>query len=255
LILQRLYDLITSHEDWLMNRVLYHARSHNYTKYTSTLAEAWRVSIQGLSESLMRAIKESNEPHEFSPDDNFTTDPIASFGIIEAQRHRSRGVTLSMFIGLMKYYKQSYIDLVMQAGFDNKYEEHCRLFIERFFDRVEIGFTVEWSMLSEDEKMKELQSSNRMMTNEKNKYLTIFESTPTPVIFLNKDNMIDNMNHAAATLFHGIETPGSTYYAEGITQEPLPWKIDEVAAFFQATRWNMPSKENLKRRRGFTTFR
>lgn len=252
--LQLLCDLIATHEDWLMNRILYHARLHNYTKYTSTLAEAWRVSIQGLSESLILAIKENNETIEFGPDDSFINDSISSFGILQAQRHRSRGVTLSMFIGLMKYYKQSYIDLVIRAGFDRKYEEHCRIFIERFFDRVEIGFTVEWSILSEDEKIKELQSTNRMMTNEKNRYLTIFESTPTPVIFMYKYSLIDNMNHAAATLIHGDETPGSTYYSERITQAPLPWKIDEVNTFFSSNNTEYEFERSLDTKKGNRYF-
>lgn len=252
--MHRLYDLIVTHEDWLMNRILHHARLHGYTKYTSTLAEAWRVSVQGLSESLMQATRGNDGPPEFGPDDSFITDPIASFGIVQAKRHRSRGVTLSMFIGLMKYYKQSYIDLVRQAGFDNPFEEQCRLFIERFFDRVEMGFTVEWSTLNEDEKMKELQSSNRMMTNEKNKYLTLFESTPTPVIFMNKDGMIDNMNHAAATLFRGMETPGKTYYGEKMTQQPLPWKINEVTAFFSTDRMEHAFQKALETRKGTRIF-
>lgn len=254
MILQRFYDLIATHDEWLMNRVLYHARLHNYTKYTSTLAEAWKISIQGLSESLLQAIKDSKAPPEFGPDDDFTKDPIASFGILEAQRHRSRGITLSMFLGLMKYYRQGYLDLVRQAGFGNKYEERCRLFIERFFDRIEIGFTEEWSMLSENDQMKELQSANRTITNEKNKYLTIFESTPTPVIFLNSENMIDNMNHAAATLIYGIETPGSTYYAEKRMQEPLPWKIDEVVKFLSSNKTEYSFERALETKKGIRYF-
>jgi diguanylate cyclase len=254
LILKRFYDLIATHEEWLINRVLYHSRLHSYTKYTSTLAEAWKISIQGLSESLMQAIKNSNEPPELGPDDDFTKDPIASFGIKEAQKHRSRGITLSMFLGLMKYYKQSYIDLVIQAGFGNKYEEHCRLFVERFFDRIEIGFTVEWSMLSKNEQTKELQSTNRTITNEKNKYLTILESTPTPVIFLNSQNRIDNMNHAAATIIYGIETPGSTYYAEKRMQEPLPWKIEEVVKFLSSNKTEYAFERALETKKGLRYF-
>jgi diguanylate cyclase len=254
MILQCLYDLIATNEDWLMSRVLYHAQLHNYTKYTSTLAEAWRMSIQGLSEPLMQAIKESNGPPEFGPDDDFIKDPVASFGILEARRHRSRGVTLSMFLGLMKYYRQGYIDLVIQAGFDKECEDHCRLFIDRFFDRVEIGFIVEWSILSEDEKTKELQSSNRAMTNEKNKYLTIFESTPAPVIFLNADNIIDNMNHAAAALIYGLETPGSTYYAENKICEYLPWKIDEVTTFFSGSSIEYAFEKKLETKKGVRYF-
>jgi hypothetical protein len=44
-----------------------------------------------------------NEPPELGPDDDLTIDPIASFGIMEAQRHRSRGVTLSVFLGLAHF--------------------------------------------------------------------------------------------------------------------------------------------------------
>ncbi|MBI4766778.1 MAG: GGDEF domain-containing protein [Deltaproteobacteria bacterium] len=254
MILQRFYDLIAGHEEWLMNRVLYHARHHNYTRYTSTLAEAWKISIQGLSGSLMQAIKDRKAPPEFGPDEDFAKDPIASFGILEAQRHRSRGITLSMFLGLMKYYKQGYIDLVRQAGFGRKYEEHCRLFIERFFDRIEIGFTVEWSMLSENEQTKELQSTNRRITNEKNKYLTLFESTPTPVIFLNSGNRIDNMNHAAATLIYGLETPGSTYYAEKKMSEPLPWEMDEVVKFLSSNKTVYAFERALATKKGIRYF-
>lgn len=254
MILQRFYDLIANHEEWLMNRVLYHARLHNYTKYTSTLAEAWKISIQGLSGSLMQAIKDRQVPPELGPDDDFTRDPIASFGIQEARRHRARGITLSMFLGLMKYYQQGYLDLAMQAGFNRKYEERCRLFIERFFDRVEIGFSVEWSKLSENEQTKELQSTNRRVTNEKNKYLTIFESTPTPVIFLNSENIIDNMNHAAATLIFGIETPGSTYYAEDRMPEPLPWQIDEVAKFLSGNKTEYAFERVLPTKKGIRYF-
>jgi PAS domain S-box-containing protein len=254
LTLQRLYDLISSNEDWLINRVLYHARLHDYTKYTSTLAEAWRLSIQGLSQSLTGAMKENGDPPEFGPDDDFSEDPIASFGILEARRHRSRGVTLGMFLGLMKYYRQSYIDLIEEAGFDSGYKEGCRLFAERAFDRIEIGFNVEWSTFGEDEKMKELQFSNRTITNEKNKYLTIFESTPTPVIFLNRENLIDSMNHAAATLIHADETPGSIYYAGTAAQKPLPWEIGEIAAFAPGNDMEYAFERTLETKKGVRCF-
>ncbi len=50
------------------------------------------------------------------------------------------------------------------------------------------------------------------MTNEKNKYLTIFESIPNPVIILNRAKKIDNMNLLAAELFKTNILPGSQYY-------------------------------------------
>ena len=53
---------------------------------------------------------------ELSPEEDYANDPATQFGVIEAQRHRGRGVNLSMFLGLMKYYRQSYVDLLTESG-------------------------------------------------------------------------------------------------------------------------------------------
>ncbi len=229
-MMMRLADLVASHEDWLMHKVLTYAKENGYTKYTSTLAEAWRTSISGLSQSLQECLKSQSSVPELLPDEDYANDPIASFGIIEAKRHRERGVSLGMFLGLMKYYRQSYIDLVLQAGFGIEEEQLYRLIIDRFFDRIELGFCTEWNSLTENQTLGELQSANRCMTNEKNKYLTIFESIRDPVFLFDKENRIENMNHAASELFFDISVPGSTYYDKQKARESLPWIEDELAA-------------------------
>jgi two-component system, cell cycle sensor histidine kinase and response regulator CckA len=240
-----LAELVLSHENWLMQRVLYYAKEHGYTKYTSTLAEAWRTSIAGLSEALIQGLQAHEDPPEFGPDEDFTKDPIASFGILEAQRHRARGVRLGMFLGLMKYYRQSYIDLVLERCFDRDTEERNRKYVERFFDRVELGFTVEWVERSQSDLVEELQETNRAMTNEKNRYLTIFESLTNPVILLNLHNEIENMNHAALFLFSDQETPGSYYYAAEQGIEPLAWLSGELADFRVTDRTEMSFEKDL----------
>ena len=230
---QRFIDLIAGSEDWLMRRVLDYAKKRDYVQYTSTLAEAWSLSIAGLSAPLLKAWQLSDQPPELGPDDNYPRDPIAAFGMLEAQRHRARGVSLSMFLGLMKYYRQSYHDLVGQAGFDKVLGERCRLFIDRFFDRMEIGFCTEWAGLSRVARDAELQSANLAMTNEKNKYLTIFESLPTPVLFLDLDNRVHDMNHAAAELLKGLRVPGGVYYGAECPGpvETIAFLADELKGF------------------------
>jgi len=247
-----LAHLISASEDWLMRQILHSAKVRDYAKYTSTLKEAWRLSISGLSNSLLAALRIGDDL-ELGPDDDYTLDPVASFGIVEAQRHRKRGVDLRMFLGLMKYYRQSYLDVLNQAGFDNEYKKLCALMLERFFDRVEIGFCAEWASSAETERLHELQISNRIITNEKNKYLTIYESQPNPVILLDKQNRIDNLNHSAAMFFQKSSIPGAQYYCnlkdrfmEGLdrtnTEEAtcfsgaeakklLPWITKELNAF------------------------
>ncbi len=229
-MMTRLAELVANHEDWLMQQVLAYAKKQGYTRYTSTLAEAWRISIAGISQSLLVALAHQSGVPELLPEEDYTKDSIDSFGIIEAQRHRERGVSFGMFLGLMKYYQQSYKDLIMQAGFGIEDERQYLLHIDRFFDHMELGFCTEWNCLTDNRMLAELQSANRGMTNEKNKYLTIFESITDPVFLLDQENRIENLNHAASEIFFSISIPGATYYDKHKTRESFPFIADELAA-------------------------
>lgn len=247
--MEKFKTILKENEDWLMGRILKYAQERGYIRYTSTLKEAWRLSISGLSDSLLSMIdRDPSTTIELSPDDNFSQDPAASFGIREAKAHRRRGINLDMFLGLMKYYRQSYLDMIQANEFEPGEKEPCLKIVERFFDRVEIGFCAEWTSLSDDKKLCELQETNRGMTNEKNRYLTIFESLPNPVIFTDSENRVENMNQAASKLFSGPGIPGSQYYripAEGDSDnsreqsrkalaELLPWMSHEFQNFLES---------------------
>lgn len=253
--LEAFRKLVADHEDWLMGRILGYSKQHGYTKYTSTLREAWRLSISGLSNALLAAIEGEHPDLELGPDDQFVGDPLAEFGVIEARRHRERGVSLGMFLGLMKYYRQSYKDLVRVAKLGRFLEPYCLNLIERFFDRVEIGFCIEWAESDQSRLIADLQAGNRLMTNEKNRYLTIFESHPHMVLILDKDRRLLNLNHAAARRFQAQDSPGAHYYGpsgkkdrEGNTirdpqhpeakgsggvplEELMPWLAEDLEAF------------------------
>ena len=136
--------LVAENEEWLMARILGYAKSRGYAQYTSTLREAWRLSISGLSKAMLEITQKEKPELELGPDEQFIDDPIAGFGIREARLHRERGVSLGMFLGLMKYYRQSYKDLIRHAAFDSCLENECLNLVERFFDRMEIAFCIEW---------------------------------------------------------------------------------------------------------------
>lgn len=253
--MERLYDLIARSESLLVRHVIAYARARGYTKYTSTLEEAWRASIAGLSAPLIELLRGSAAPLELSPDEDFSSDPLSAFGVLEARRHRERGITLPIFLGLMKYYRQSYVDLVREAGFPREDEEAYRLVVERFFDRVEVAFATEWERTSGEERVAELSDVNRAMTNEKNKYLTLFESLPTPAFLLDREGLIENANHAAAELFGGVETPGGHYYAAERKESPLPFLSEEVSAFLSEGVPSRGAEKILKTLRGWRHYR
>jgi PAS domain S-box-containing protein len=215
-----LSQLISSHEDWLMDRILFYAKRQGYAYYTSTLKEAWRLSISGLSVSMLKTL-ERHPDLELSPDEDFMQDPAAAFGLIEAKAHRQRGISLSMFLGLMKYYRQSYQDLIAASELGPGENAQARIWVDRFFDRVEIAFCSAWTAPVEEDRLVELQTANRRITNEKNKYLTVFESIATAAILLDDDLRILNLNRAAAQLFRLQTTPGAHYYQDFQNDAPV----------------------------------
>jgi diguanylate cyclase (GGDEF)-like protein len=230
----KLKTIISESEEYLIDRILHYAIEHKYAKYTSTLREAWRMSIDGLSKALIKVIDVGGPIPEMSPDDDFTTNEFADFGIMEARKHRSRGVTLVMFLSFMKYYQQAYIDMLLNRKLPQDELVFYSQFIKRTFDIIELGFIAEWTGLSEKKMLDELQGTNREMENEKNKYLTVFESIFDPVILMNKDNKVENLNMKAAESFLDIAASGLTYYSENLAEITFDWLIEDLTAFVQA---------------------
>jgi len=234
--INKLYGWILENKPFLLKKTLEYAKQTNYVKYTATLEESWVASINGLSDALLKGIITNGEIPELSVDSDFINNPLTIFGITEARLHRQRGVTLEMFLGLMKYYRQPYLDLIAEKSSDRESESLYSLWVNRFFDHNEIAFCSEWTRDSQNSLLDELQSKNRDITNEKNKYLTIFKSIPTPVIILDTENRCNNMNYAAIQLLqNSAAPPGYIYSSEQSilidAETILPWLTDEFHNF------------------------
>jgi len=197
--MDKFQTLIKTNEEKLIEYTLECARRYGYAKFTAPRREDWQTAIHGLSESLLSAFDASQTELNFGPNYNSKNDPIIAFGVKEAQRHRARGVTLSMFLGMMKYFRQSYLDLVRQSHLTDK--EKYSNYIYNFFDRMEIGFCAEWTQNSDQVLQNELQMTNRELAIEKNKYITLLDSLPDPIFLLNHLGQTLEMNQAAKKLY------------------------------------------------------
>lgn len=226
-----LRTIIADNEAWLIDRILFYAKRQGYTRYTSTLRETWRQSIAGLSAPMLAVLEKGMPDVELGPDENFTADPLASFGITEANRHLERGINHGMFLGLMKYYRQSYLDLVDQRSPEPVSRRGFSLTVNRFFDRIEIGLMTAWIARDINDPIAVLQQANRRITNEKNKYLTIFESFQSPVAEFDRNSRIETMNHAWATLFGDTSVPGADHYDDTRINPPVEWFSKEIDQF------------------------
>lgn len=226
-----LSEKLAASQDWLIGRVLGLARERDFTRYTSTLEEAWRLSISGISSSLQVALERREGPVEFGPDDDFQSVPEAAFGVQEARRHRARGVPLGMFGGLLVYYRQAYLDLVDLADAPETERSYARLLVMRFFDLFQLAYVTEWSRHPASDLLAELQHSNRRMTNEKNRFLTIFQNLANPVLVIEADGMVEICNQAAASMLLGPGAlPEAYYFAEDPPRlQPPDWLAEGIA--------------------------
>jgi signal transduction histidine kinase/ActR/RegA family two-component response regulator/HPt (histidine-containing phosphotransfer) domain-containing protein len=208
----RLAALIADNEDWLTERVIVFAKARGYTPHTSTLKEAWEASVRGLSQSILEQLTLCGGVADVDAAAEIGGDPSSAYGIEAARRHRMRGVTLGSFIGLTKSYREAYVDLGERAGLDRAAADAYAALIGNFFDRMEIGVCAEWVEEPGRKQAELLRTQNRALVNEKNKYLTIFESLQEPVFLVGGDDVVENMNFAASRLFAPRAVPGGSYY-------------------------------------------
>lgn len=220
---------LRENEVWLMERVLTYAKEYGYTKYTSTLLEPWRISIVGLTDSLDLLMRDHPIPPPLNPDDSYAKDPASVFGLLEAQRHRSRGVNFAMFISLFKYYRQAYHDLIEANKGRFEQPQFYYEYIKVFFDRVEIAYSIEWHGRSSEEQIHDLSVQNRSMTNEKNLYLTVFDSFSSGAILLDTFGVILNYNQSVSEVLFGTKHHGGAYYySEHKTLTTPEWISDAI---------------------------
>jgi hypothetical protein len=212
--MENIKKILLENEDWLVQSILDYAKNMNYTPYTSTLFEAWRISISGISEMIIKDLEvydDFNIYAEQSLDSN-----MAEFGKLEARKHRERGVPLKMFLSLTKYYRDTYMDFYFEKLVNNSQLDLKDLM--HLFDVFEIAYVDEWQSHTGEHLLNELQDTNRRMTNEKNLYLTIFESTTEPMILLDVNKKLMNLNMAAASLLSLSIKSGTVYYLKDSTR-------------------------------------
>lgn len=233
--MQRLVKLIEGKCDTIASKVYTYGRLHNYTSYTAVLDEAWLASVNGLAQALIAALASPKGVPELDFYDDYDTDPLLVFGINEARKHRYRGITLEMFLGFIKYYRRSFLDVVTDSELPDDFKASSREIIDRFFDRVEIGFCREWSGEGRDALLARMQEANRSLANDKNKYLAVFESIPNPVAIIDQQHRIENMNQAAYDLITGGEKDYLFYsdrtFRDRI-EKVMPWLAEDYYHFY-----------------------
>jgi len=96
------------------------------------------------------------------------------------------------------------------------------------FDHIELGIITEWTPHLNDKLLVEMQEQNLVMTNEKDRYLAIFENIPGPVIILDESEAGITVNQVYAQLFLNEKVRDEHYHISA-DLAPLPqWLMVQV---------------------------
>ncbi|AEF94381.1 multi-sensor hybrid histidine kinase [Desulfotomaculum nigrificans CO-1-SRB] len=196
----KLIDLLKSNEENIITRLIDYAKVGGFTRYNSTRHEDWQISVREIIRELAHYVDEFTDD-VISVHDNAKDNSVAKFGIKTARTHRARGITLRMFLGLFKYYRQAYLDIIDACDLTTNEKYQAKKIMNTYFDRYELAFCSEWAGEGPESRLTEMQAVNRALTNEKNKLRTIFESMNECVFVVDSNMRITEINAAAAAYF------------------------------------------------------
>ncbi len=190
--------LINTSTDTLTDNVINLGIKYGYIAYTSNTRAAWRESIVGVSGGLINLFSDVDIDN-FDPNIRIECDDwneaIIGYFRDRAVTHQKRAIELYMYLGLLKHYRQVYIDLAKQL--DISLNDHHRLvaLINGYFDRGETITCYEYQKLSSatNKELEVVKHSHREVQNHKNQLLSIIESIDQPLFGI--DNR-GNIRHA-----------------------------------------------------------
>ena len=205
---EELGALVRREQAWLTERITALARRHGFDVEGPALLAGWEASVCGFLEPIGRAVADPALLKRLDADTDYAHHPLTAYGIAAARRHRGRGVSLTRFLALLKYYRRAHVALLDHAGIAGAKREAFHDFLDGVFDLVEIGVVTEWSSLDRDARLAELREGNRRAVAERLKYLTVFESVASPVLIVDDAGRIENANWAAMRTFGAVPAAG-----------------------------------------------
>ncbi|MEQ8654456.1 MAG: ATP-binding protein [Kiloniellales bacterium] len=208
-----LLGYLESRQDALVAQAIAVAKSYGYAQYTTTIRAAWVEAIETLTSALGRYLESPlavglglHAEADYVRDPGF--EPLRA----NAKRHRSMGVTLQLYVGLFKHFRNLYLDSL--DGLDGEAAVRARAAgqIAAFFDAAELSIVSDWAEDSEEERLQELQARARTIALDKDRYFSIFESLRDPALLLDRQRLLVNANQAAAALFVDAAGAGEIVY-------------------------------------------
>ncbi len=203
---------LSERQEALVDRSIEIAKTHGYAPFTTTIRAAWVEAIQSVTEGVTAFVADDDAgPSGPVAAMDYAVDPRFSRMRRIARLHRSLGITMQMYLGLFKHFRNIYLDAVEE--FDGAPDSAAlRSGMRDFFDETELSISADWTDNSGNHRLRELQDRTRTLTLDKDRYFAIFESLHNPAFLLDRGRDLVNANLAAAELFLGDAQAGDIVY-------------------------------------------
>ena len=170
----QLFRLVESSEDFLLRKFYNYVSFAGYTDYMGKDLELWKAMLGRTASRFLSYLQESDTPEEMPVDEDITRNSAGARGITEAHSYHHRGFLLVRILGIIKYLRDSFLDLADSGIHRSGEREKARLLIWRYFDKFEIGFVNEWVNLELDsQKMLEASAPHLLRSESKRPYNTL----------------------------------------------------------------------------------
>lgn len=190
-------NLFLDRENWILERILHYAQKHGYVPEAASLIDAWRISIPGLNHTISSFF----EDKKYNVDQKDIGDDLGlneiKFCKMVARRHRERGVSIGMFLGLFTYYRLSYQDCIREFYPPSAERDAVELALVRLFDSIGAAICSDW--VGNDKNISEFNAPSEQNTfiNDTSQYLQLFENIDIPVLLIGNDGRIRSLNLSA----------------------------------------------------------
>ncbi len=231
--------LITTSTDALTENVVHLGVQYGYIAYKSNTFSAWRESIVGVSSGLV-ALLALDDIQDINPNvsmelNDWDEDVIGYFRE-RAIVHHKRAIELHMYMGLLKYFRQAYLDLVKSLQVTPKETDWLTALINGYFDRGEAITCYEYQKLSSDssKELEAIKQSHRDVLNQKNQLLSIIETIDLPLFGVDSQGYIRHANGLGhkILLTHSGTTDDKNYW--DVNLDGKAFNVSEVIPNFKA---------------------
>lgn len=227
-----LTDFLDQRLDLLVDQSIEIAKTNGYAPFTTTIRAAWVEAIVSVTDSLGNYLTSAHE----TPGGPMATLDYANDTRFARMRqiarvHRSLGITLPMYIGLFKHFRNLYLTELTQIPGGVSADETAR--VRDFFDETELSIVADWNDKSDNQRLRELQERSRAITLDKDRYFAVFESLQNAAFLLDHAGNLVNANQASAELFLGHDAQaGDIIYLRSMRsrRKSLQKIIDQIMA-------------------------